>query len=786
MGPTPRGNPVVPTADQLLSDDLFRLAIESSPNGVAIVASAGTIVMANARLESEFGYEHDELIGQHIEVLVPESLRSIHALARSDYLTQAETRRMGVLEVFGRRKDGSQIPVQIGLNAILTSSGVYALASVVNVSERIRVDDEHRRALEELVEFERLVGDIAARFVNLEPADVDDAIVDAQRRIVEALNLDRSSLFQPSDDASDDFVLTHNWSVGETPVPPPRISARDHFPWSLARIRTGEIAKASSLDDVPDAREREILRSYGTRARVAIPLSVGGRIIGAISFVSTREERLWPDETVGRLHLVAQMFSNVLARKYAELELQASEARFRAVADDAPVLIWATGTDKTCRWINRRWLDFTGRTLEQALGSGWTDSVHPDDLNACLQAYRNAFEERRSFSIEFRLRRHDGEWRWVLGRGMPTFDADGAFSGYLGSCIDVTEQKQSKLELEGALAEVQRLRDRLQLENVYLRQEVGERLGQGPVVGHSAAVRRVLEQVDQVAATDSTVLILGETGTGKELFASLIHERSPRHARAMVRVNCAAIPSTLIESELFGREKGAFTGALARQIGRFEMADHSTIFLDEIGDLPAEVQVKLLRVLEERQIERLGSPRGIAVDARIVAATHRDLEQLMAAGTFRDDLYYRLNVFPIRVPPLRERGEDIPVLVWRFVEEFANTFGRRIESISRENMAALQAYSWPGNIRELRNVVERAMITATGTRLTIPVPASTTASARRSTKLVDVEKSHIRSVLESTNWRIRGPGGAADRLGLKPTTLETRLAKLGVKRPTHH
>ena len=316
--------------------------------------------------------------------------------------------------------------------------------------------------------------------------------------------------------------------------------------------------------------------------------------------------------------------------------------------------------------------------------------------------------------------------------------------------------------------------------------EVQERLGQGPVVGHSAAVRRVLEQVDQVAATDSTVLILGETGTGKELFASLIHERSPRHARAMVRVNCAAIPSTLIESELFGREKGAFTGALARQIGRFEMADHSTIFLDEIGDLPAEVQVKLLRVLEERQIERLGSPRGIAVDARIVAATHRDLEQLMAAGTFRDDLYYRLNVFPIRVPPLRERGEDIPVLVWRFVEEFANTFGRRIESISRENMAALQAYSWPGNIRELRNVVERAMITATGTRLTIPVPASTTASARRSTKLVDVEKSHIRSVLESTNWRIRGPGGAADRLGLKPTTLETRLAKLGVKRPTHH
>ena len=786
MGPTPRGNPVVPTPDQLLNDDLFRLAIESSPNGVAIVAPAGSIVMANARLESEFGYEHDELIGQHIEVLVPESLRSVHALARSDYLTQAETRRIGVLEVFGRRKDGSQIPVQVGLSAILTSSGVYALASVVNVSERIRVDDEHRHALEELVAFERLVGDIAARFVNLDPADVDDAIVDAQRRIVEALELDRCSVFQSSDDAFEDFVLTHNWSVDDTPEPPLRISASDYFPWSIARIREGKIAKVSSLDDVPDSRERESLRSYGTRARVAIPLSIGGRIIGAITFVSTRDERPWPEEMVSRLHLIAQMFSNVLARRYAELELRASEERFRTVADHAPVMIWATGTDKACRWVNRRWLDFTGCTLEQALGSGWSDSVHPDDLSACLEAYTSAFDERRSFGIEFRLRRHDGEWCWVLGKGMPMFEADGAFKGYLGSCIDVTEQKQAKLELEAALAEVQRLRDRLQLENVYLRKEVQERFGQGPVVGQSAAVRRVLEQVEQVAATDSTVLLLGETGTGKELFASLIHERSTRHARAMVRVNCAAIPSTLIESELFGREKGAFTGALARQVGRFEMADHSTIFLDEIGDLPSEVQVKLLRVLEERQIERLGSPKGIAVDTRIIAATHRDLEQLMAAGTFREDLFYRLNVFPIRVPPLREREEDIPLLVWRFVEEFATAFARRIESIGRDNMTALQAYSWPGNIRELRNVVERAMITATGTRLTIPVPSATTASAKRSTKLVDVEKSHIRSVLESTNWRIRGPGGAADRLGLKPTTLETRLAKLGVKRPSQH
>jgi transcriptional regulator with GAF, ATPase, and Fis domain len=306
------------------------------------------------------------------------------------------------------------------------------------------------------------------------------------------------------------------------------------------------------------------------------------------------------------------------------------------------------------------------------------------------------------------------------------------------------------------------------------------------VVGQSLAVKRVLDQIEQVSATDSTVLLLGETGTGKELFATQLHALSARHDRTMVRVNCAAIPATLIESELFGREKGAFTGALSRQVGRFELAHHSTIFLDEIGDLPAEVQVKLLRVLEERKIERLGSPQPIMVDTRIIAATHRNLERLIADGTFREDLYYRLNVFPIHVPPLRERPEDIPLLVWRFVEEFSKSFGKRVDSIDKTTFAALQRYEWPGNIRELRNVVERAMIVSNGCRLAMSIPSLPAGSARRSSKLVDVEKDHIHTVLESTSWRIRGTDGAADRLGLKPTTLETRMAKLGLRRPSAH
>jgi PAS domain S-box-containing protein len=307
----------------------------------------------------------------------------------------------------------------------------------------------------------------------------------------------------------------------------------------------------------------------------------------------------------------------------------------------------------------------------------------------------------------------------------------------------------------------------------------------GAIVGGSAAIRRVLELACQVAATDSTVLLLGETGTGKELIATHIHEHSARRARAMVRVNCSAIPATLMESELFGREKGAYTGALSRQIGRFELADQSTIFLDEIGDLPAEVQVKLLRVLEDKQIERLGNPKAVPVNIRIIAATHRNLEKRIAEDEFRDDLFYRLNVFPIEVPPLRDRPEDIPLLVWRFVDEFSRSFGKQIHTISTDNMATLRHYSWPGNIRELRNVVERAMIAATGSELTITVPKLTAPVTRRSLRMTDVEKDHILSVLESTGWRIRGAGGAAERLGFRPTTLETRMAKLGLTRPKH-
>jgi DNA-binding NtrC family response regulator len=346
------------------------------------------------------------------------------------------------------------------------------------------------------------------------------------------------------------------------------------------------------------------------------------------------------------------------------------------------------------------------------------------------------------------------------------------------------ERRAQYKALQHAIGENRQLRERLAIETVELRREVKVlRSSSSLVVSDSPAIKVTLAQVEQVAPTPATVLLLGETGTGKEVMAQTIHSLSPRHHRQMIRVSCAAIPAALIESELFGRERGAYTGALSRQIGRFEAANQSTLFLDEIGDLPAEVQVKLLRVLQERVIERLGSTQSIKVDVRIIAATNRNLEQAVADKTFREDLFYRLNVFPITVPPLRERPEDIPGLVWSFIDEFSTLFGKPIDSISKDSLRDLQRYPWPGNVRELRNVIERAIIIATGRQLVVSAPRLPNRPVPKTAMTLSaLEVEHIRAVLDMTNWRVRGAGGAAERLGLKPTTLEIRMARLGISR----
>jgi formate hydrogenlyase transcriptional activator len=343
-------------------------------------------------------------------------------------------------------------------------------------------------------------------------------------------------------------------------------------------------------------------------------------------------------------------------------------------------------------------------------------------------------------------------------------------------------RKREQEKLLAAMAEIKVLKDRLERENSYLQHVAQIRLPQG-LTSHSPRFLSVIEEATHVAQTSSTVLLLGETGSGKEVLAQAIHDASARKDRPMIKVNCAALPASLIESELFGREKGAFTGALAKQAGRFEIADGSTIFLDEVGELPLELQPKLLRVLQEGEFERLGGTKTIRVDARVIAATNRPLAQAVKEGKFREDLFYRLDVFPIEVPPLRERREDIPMLSWTFVKEFSNSMGKPIDEIADESMSALQEYHWPGNVRELRNVIERAMILSHSPRLCIklahtslrPVAVRATAGS-----LDEAERAIILQAVEQCNWRIRGANGAAALLDIKPTTLESRIKKLGL------
>ncbi len=412
--------------------------------------------------------------------------------------------------------------------------------------------------------------------------------------------------------------------------------------------------------------------------------------------------------------------------------------------------------------------------------------VHPGDAKLGLDLARKMRDGTiANYQIERRYVKKNKEVLWTNLNASVVRDRDGTALYGIGIVENITERRQAEEQLRNALSEVEELKNRLQEENIYLQNEIKVEHNFGEIIGLSASLKKALGQVEQVASTDANVLILGETGTGKELIARAVHELSNRKQRPLVKVNCATLPANLIESELFGHERGAFTGALTRKVGRFELADKGTIFLDEIGDLPLELQVKLLRVLQEGEFERLGSHVTHSVDVRVIAATNRDIEKQVQEGTFREDLFFRLNVFPILVPPLRERKEDIPVLAKHFIEKYATKLGKQIDVVPVKVMNVLQGYEWPGNVRELENIIERAMVISVENKLELGDwflrTISTTPESETQT-LQEIEKQHILKVLHSTMWRVSGFGGAAEILGLNPTTLESRMKKLGIRR----
>jgi len=592
----------------------------------------------------------------------------------------------------------------------------------------------------------------------------------------------------------------------------------------------------------------------------------------------------------------------------------------RLVVDTIPTLAWSAGPDGSADFFNQRWLDYTGLSAKQALGSGWEVAIHPDDLPRILETFREALNSVKPFEVEGRFRRFDGEFRWFLFRGGPLRDRSGKvakwygtntdleerkraedalrsseaslleaqrltrscswkheiLSGkvtispeglpmygivpeddastadfyfrrmhpedrpgveqayaeallrktdfeadfrivhpdgtikntrsighpildergdvveFVGASIDVTEHHRERAELEKALEEIKRLRDQLHNENVVLREQIDQAFMFEEIVGTSSALQGVLSRLMKVAPTDSSVFVSGETGTGKELVARAIHKRSRRSQRAFVSVNCAALAPSLISSELFGHEKGAFTGAMQRRLGRFELANGGTIFLDEIAELPLDTQVALLRVLQEREFERVGGTQPVKIDVRVIAATNRDLEAAVADGTFRPDLYYRLNVFPIQVPPLRERQDDVLILLEYFVHRFAQKMGKQFGKIDKRTVELFRSYPWPGNIRELQNVVERSVIVSSdevfcvdaawlsrdSRRVSLPQhpePADADEDASRERQIVE-------DALARSRGRVSGPSGAAARLRVPPSTLEHRIKKLRIRK----
>jgi PAS domain S-box-containing protein len=639
------------------SEEINRATFDQAAVGIAHVGIDGGWLRVNDRLRSIVGYPREELLRMTFQDIThPDDLGTDLEHVRQVLSGEIKTYSM---EKRYYRKDRSLVWTNLTVSLATNATGepLHFISVVEDITNRKQAE----QALEERLKFETLLAELSARFVNLPVDQIDSAIEDAQRRICELLDIDRSTLWRVSEGDLGTLLLTNFHQPQGITTPPDRMNARDFFPWTVQKILGGETVAISKMADLPPEanRDRESFRTYSAKSGVYVPLSVGeGPVFGLLAFAVLSEERSWPETVVMGFKLIAQVFANALERK----------------------------------------------------------------------------------RMDDQLREH--------------------------------------------IQEIAQLKERLERENIYLQEEIKLLVEHTNIVGQSAAMKKVLSQAEQVAKTDSTVLLLGETGTGKDLLARAIHGMSLRKDRPLVTVNCASLPPTLIESELFGREKGAYTGALTRMIGRFEIADGSTIFLDEIGELPLDLQSKLLRVLEDGTFERLGSTKPMHVNVRIIAATNRDIEQEVKDGKFRQDLFYRLNVFPIKIPPLRKRPEDIPLLVRAAVKEFQKKMGKEIESIPKKTLQALQSYSWPGNVRELRNVIEHAMILSEGKTLDIAVPKSSSTETNITDNLHDVERMHLVAVLEKTGWRLAGPGAAAEVLGMKRTTLQAKMKKLGIKRPT--
>jgi len=713
--------------DTTAIDNLLGPLFEQLPDAMVVTTSVGTIVRVSAEAERVFGYTRGELIGQPVELLIPERFRAAHPQHREAYGNQPRRRPMGAgLDLYARRKDGTEFPVDIMLSPIDSPDGSFVLCAVRDISKR-------KAALEALEQTEQ--------WFRLFVESVRDYAIfqlDSEGRI-----RTWNAAAQRMKGYAAEEIIGRHFSCFYTPE---------------------DLAVRKPQAELRVAAETGRSEDEGWRLR-----KDGSRFWAHATITPIRDRS-------GQLLGFAKITRDDTARRNAEEVLRENEAHARMLFASSPDAILVCGADGRIREANARVESLFGYKREELLGQA-VETLIPERFRASHPKHREAYAR------EPRLR--------PMGVGLELYGRrkeGGEFP--VDILLGPVESREGRIVFVVVrdLSERRRFEEALRLseqEKRYLEEELTTTHQFDEIIGNTPGLKRALKEVETVAPTDSTVLVLGETGTGKELIARAIHNLSSRRDRAFVKLNCAAIPAGLLESELFGHEKGAFTGAITQRVGRLELAHQGTLFLDEIGDLPLELQPKILRALQEKEFERLGSNRTIPVNIRLVAATNRNLAKMVERQEFRSDLYYRLRVFPIEIPPLRDRREDIPLLVKYFVSQHARRMNRQIDVIEPQTMQALTRWRWPGNVRELENFMERAVILSPGPVLRVPLAELELAAEpvdQPMANLEDAEREHILRILREAQGRISGPTGAAKRLGLKRTTLNSKIKKLGIKR----
>jgi len=710
---------------------LFEKLFELSPDAIVVVDRAGIIVHANLQAEQIFGYARRDILGQSVEKLIPERFREGHPKHREVYNLESKIRLMGAgLELFGRRADGKEFPVDIMLSPIETGNGPVVLCAIRDISERKRAEAALERSEEKFRLFVESVRGYA--IFQLDP--------EGRIRTWNAA-AERMKGYQAKEIIGRHFSCFY---VAE------------------------DLANKKPERELQAAVETGRSEDEGWRLR-----KDGSQFWAHVTITPVRERR-------GALLGFVKITRDETARRDAKEALRRSEEHARMLFDLSPDAVLVCDAEGRIQEANARVEALFGYRREELLGQP-VEVLVPERFHPAHMKHREGFAiegRMRPMGVGLQLygRRKDGQ-EFPVDILLGPVERQGEKIVFV-VVRDLSERKRYEEALR-----------RSEEERRYLEEELTTTHQFEEIIGNTPGLKRVLRQVETVAPTDATVLILGETGTGKELIARAIHNLSARKEYPFVRLNCSAIPAGLLESELFGHEKGAFTGAIAQKVGRLELAHRGTLFLDEIGDLPLELQPKILRALQEKEFERLGGTRTIPVNVRLVAATNRDLAKMVEERQFRSDLYYRLKVFPVEIPPLRERLEDIPMLVKYFVSQHARRMNRHIETIPPEMMEALIRWPWPGNVRELENFIERAVILSPGPTLRAPLkelqvagePASR-ASVATGSNLQNLEREHILRVLREAKGMISGANGAAKRLGLKRTTLNSKLKKLGIQR----